>query len=107
MKERISILRHHVGVCLEPFLKNAKVSEVKEIIQREIFSRLENFEIEGVPIYQFLSDLKLKERFLDAFTKAGVAYVNNNYRTIPDEDSTGKQNADIICFGCGNFQENK
>lgn len=107
MQERIAILQHHVSVSLEPFLQNVEISKVKEVILNEIFSRLEKFEIEGTPIYTFLSDMKLKEKFLEAFVKAGEAFVTNNHLVIPDIDEDGKQNADIICLACGNFQNNQ
>lgn len=107
MQERVTILQHHVGVSLEPFLHDVDVSKVKEVILNEIFSRLEKFEIEGIHIYTFLSDAKLKQKFLEAFIKAGEAFVTNNHLTIPDTDECGKQNADIICQACGNFQNNQ
>lgn len=107
MQERIDVLKHHITLCLEPFLENIDVSNIKNVLIKELFSRLEKDNIEGDLVYPFLSDAKQRERFLEAFTKAGKAFVANNYSVIPDEDGNGKQNADIICFACGNFQNNQ
>jgi hypothetical protein len=105
MQERIGVLRHHVGQCLEPFLTNVDVSKVKETVLKEIFSRLEKFDIEGDLVYQFLSNTGLREKYLQAFTEAGIAFVTNNFYIIPDEDEKGNRNSDVICFACGNFQK--
>lgn len=107
MQERIGVLRHHVGQCLEPFLTNVDVSKVKKIVLKEVFSRLEKFDIEGDLIYRFLSNTGLRQKYLEAFTKAGVAYVTNNFYVIPDKDENGNQNSDIICKACGNFINNQ
>jgi hypothetical protein len=107
MQERIGVLRHHVGQCLEPFLTNVDVSKVKETVLKEIFSRLEKFDIEGDLVYQFLSNTGLREKYLQAFTEAGIAFVTNNFYIIPDEDEKGNRNSDVICFACGNFQKNQ
>ena len=106
-KGREQILKIHTRGM--PLHKDVNIIDLASITHGFVGADLASLTKEAamVVLRRLLPDLKLKERFLDAFTKAGVAYVNNNYRTIPDEDSTGKQNADIICFGCGNFQENK
>jgi hypothetical protein len=107
MQERISLLQHHVGLCLEPFLKNVSIPDVKETLIKEVFLRLEKFDIEGVLVYPFLSNNEQREIYLEAFTKAGIAFVTDNFNIIPDVDEKGKPNADIICHACGNFQENQ
>jgi hypothetical protein len=107
MQERVTVLRHHLGLCLEPFLKDVSTRDVKETLSKEVFSRLEKFDIEGVPSYPFLSNKEQREKYLEAFTEAGIAFVTNNIDVIPDLDEKGKPNADIICRACGNFQENQ
>ena len=64
---------------------------------------MEDIDFEEIPVYEFLKDPAKREKYMEALTDAGIAYVTGDYYVMPDWDSDDHANFDVICRGCGNY----
>jgi hypothetical protein len=97
MTEKLKILKHHVEMIHRNDLATQPAA-VRWNKIRAYESKRPSY------VYNFTSEI-MREKHTRAINKASVAILKNNFEEIPDfQIQEEKQNYDLLCFTCPNYE---